>query len=69
MLTALIDLVSFSGILYSIYPDLFAVVIAYAGLGTVCMHPQPRQGPRPYPNPNPSPNPNPNPNPEPEPEP
>ena len=34
MLTALIDLVSFSGILYSIYPDLFAVVVAYAGFGT-----------------------------------
>ena len=27
--------VSFSGILYSIYPDLFVVVIAYAGFGTL----------------------------------
>ena len=36
VLTALIDLVSFSGILYSIYPDLFAVVVAYAGFGTLC---------------------------------
>ena len=27
---------SFSGILYSIYPDLFAVVVAYAGFGTLC---------------------------------
>ena len=32
---ALIDLVSFSGILYSIYPELFYAIFAYAAFGTV----------------------------------
>ena len=32
--TSLINLVSFSGILYSIYPDLFYAIIAYAGFGS-----------------------------------
>lgn len=31
LLTSIIDLASFSTILYSIYPDLFYVIIAYAG--------------------------------------
>ena len=31
LLTSIIDLASFSAILYSIYPDLFYVIIAYAG--------------------------------------
>ena len=34
ILRAVIDLCSFSAILYSIYPVLFAVIVAYAGLGT-----------------------------------
>lgn len=35
MLTSAIDLVAFSSILYSIYPQLFVAIIAYASLGTV----------------------------------
>ena len=35
-MTSVIDLVSFSGILYTIYPQLFAAIIAYASFGT-CM--------------------------------
>jgi len=35
VLNALIDLVSFSSILFSIYPQLFVVLIAYAGFGTL----------------------------------
>ncbi len=34
LLNATIDLVSFSGILYSIYPPLFAALIAYSVTGT-----------------------------------
>jgi ABC-type uncharacterized transport system fused permease/ATPase subunit len=33
--TSLINLVSFSGILYSIYPDLFYAIIGYAAFGTI----------------------------------
>jgi len=35
LLTSVIDLVSFSGILFSIYPQLFGAILAYAGVGTV----------------------------------
>jgi len=35
LMTAAIDLVSFSGILYSIYPELFYAIFAYAGFGSV----------------------------------
>jgi ABC-type uncharacterized transport system fused permease/ATPase subunit len=35
ILNSLIDLVSFSGILYSIYPPLFAALLAYSIGGTV----------------------------------
>lgn len=34
LLSAVIDLVSFSGILYTIYPPLFGALIAYAATGT-----------------------------------
>ena len=34
IMTSLIDLVNFSGILYSIYPQLFGAIIAYASFGT-----------------------------------
>ena len=34
-MTAAIDLVSFSGILYSIYPQLFYAIFAYAGVGSI----------------------------------
>ena len=34
LMTAAIDLVSFSGILYSIYPELFYAIFAYAGFGS-----------------------------------
>ncbi|GKY90543.1 hypothetical protein MPSEU_000028000 [Mayamaea pseudoterrestris] len=34
LLTSMIDLVSFSGILWSIYPNLFVAIIAYAAFGT-----------------------------------
>ena len=34
-MTAAIDLVSFSGILYSIYPNLFYAILVYAGVGTL----------------------------------
>ncbi|KAL1504495.1 hypothetical protein AB1Y20_010900 [Prymnesium parvum] len=34
LMTAAIDLVSFSGILYSIYPQLFYAIFAYAGFGS-----------------------------------
>eukprot|EP00802_Teleaulax_amphioxeia_P007772 Tamp_07780.p1 GENE.Tamp_07780~~Tamp_07780.p1 ORF type:complete len:775 (-),score=172.86 Tamp_07780:113-2437(-) len=34
LMTSVIDLVSFSGILYSIYPQLFAAIIAYSSFGT-----------------------------------
>lgn len=35
LFTAVIDLFSFSAILYQIYPGLFAAIIAYAGVGSV----------------------------------
>ena len=35
LMTSVIDLVSFSGILYSIYPELFYVIFAYATFGTL----------------------------------
>lgn len=35
LMTSVIDLVSFSGILYSIYPDLFYAIFAYAGIGSI----------------------------------
>ena len=35
LMTAAIDLVSFSGILYSIYPNLFYAIFVYAGVGTL----------------------------------
>jgi vitamin B12/bleomycin/antimicrobial peptide transport system ATP-binding/permease protein len=35
LFTAVIDLFSFSAILYQIYPGLFAAIIAYAGIGSV----------------------------------
>ena len=35
LLTALIDLASFSAILYQIFPGLFLAIIAYAGIGSV----------------------------------
>lgn len=35
LMTAVIDLVSFSGILYSIYPQLFYAIIGYASFGTL----------------------------------
>eukprot|EP00466_Bigelowiella_natans_P020674 jgi/Bigna1/41236/e_gw1.51.107.1 len=35
VLTSLIDLVSFSAILWSIYPQLFVAIVAYASVGTV----------------------------------
>lgn len=35
LLNAVLDLVSFSGILFSIYPPLFAALIAYSITGTV----------------------------------
>mmetsp|Transcript_34064 Transcript_34064/g.105406 ORF Transcript_34064/g.105406 Transcript_34064/m.105406 type:complete len:644 (-) Transcript_34064:12-1943(-) len=35
LLTAIIDLFSFSGILYSIYPNLFYAIFAYASFGSV----------------------------------
>ena len=35
LMTAIIDLASFSGILYSIYPDLFYAIFAYAGFGSL----------------------------------
>lgn len=35
LLTATIDLISFSGILYSIYPELFYAIFVYAGFGTI----------------------------------
>jgi ABC-type uncharacterized transport system fused permease/ATPase subunit len=35
ILNSMIDLVSFSGILYSIYPPLFAALLAYSIGGTV----------------------------------
>ena len=35
MLTAIIDLASFSGILYSIYPQLFYAIFAYASFGSL----------------------------------
>ncbi len=35
LLTASIDIVSFSGILYSIYPQLFYAIFAYSGIGTL----------------------------------
>jgi ABC-type uncharacterized transport system fused permease/ATPase subunit len=34
LITSVIDLVSFAGILYSIYPGLFAAIIAYSSFGT-----------------------------------
>ena len=34
LMTAAIDLVSFSGILYSIYPNLFYAIFVYAGVGS-----------------------------------
>ena len=33
--TSVINLISFSGILYSIYPELFYAIFAYAGFGTI----------------------------------
>jgi len=36
LLTSIIDLASFSTILYSIYPELFAAILIYAGFGTGC---------------------------------
>ena len=35
VLTAVIDLASFSGILYSIYPNLFYAIFAYATFGSL----------------------------------
>ena len=35
LMTSVIDLVSFSGILYSIYPNLFYAIFVYAGVGSV----------------------------------
>ncbi|KAA8496848.1 ABC transporter D family member 2, chloroplastic [Porphyridium purpureum] len=35
VLTSIVDLICFSGILLSIYPPLFAVIIGYAGFGTI----------------------------------
>ena len=35
LLTALIDLASFSAILYQIFPGLFLAIIAYAGIGSI----------------------------------
>ena len=35
MLTSAIDLLSFSGILYAIYPQLFYVIFAYAAFGSL----------------------------------
>ena len=35
LMTAVIDLASFSGILYSIYPNLFYAIFVYAGVGSV----------------------------------
>jgi hypothetical protein len=37
IVTSVIDLVSFSGILYSIYPQLFGAIIAYSSFGTGCV--------------------------------
>ncbi|EKX35871.1 hypothetical protein GUITHDRAFT_160179 [Guillardia theta CCMP2712] len=36
LLTSIIDLASFSTILYSIYPELFAAILVYSGFGTGC---------------------------------
>lgn len=36
LLTSVIDLASFSTILYSIYPELFGAILLYAGFGTGC---------------------------------
>ena len=35
VVTSVIDLASFSAILFQIYPGLFGAIIAYAGLGSV----------------------------------
>ena len=35
LLTSIIDLISFSGILYSIYPQLFYVIFVYASFGSI----------------------------------
>ena len=35
LMTSVIDLISFSGILYSIYPELFYVILLYAGFGSL----------------------------------
>ena len=35
LMTAVIDLASFSGILYSIYPNLFYAIFVYAGVGSI----------------------------------
>ena len=35
LMTSVIDLVSFSGILYSIYPNLFYAIFLYAGFGSI----------------------------------
>ena len=60
VLNSVIDLVSFSGILYSIYPPLFAALLAYSlggtaisvGLGKVChVLPPPPPPPTPLPPP------------------